>query len=274
MRSTRVNQLVCGLLVCLSFNSYVQGYTPEIPEAVGDFWVKWNEFISDITESSLDTDPDPWEPLNRKIFAFNEGADQYVLTPLAKGYQWVTPDPVETGIGNMFSNLLEVTTIFNDLLQFKFGQAASDTGRFLVNTTVGLVGFFDVATTIGLEKHHEDLGQTLGYWGVGSGPYLVVPLLGSYTLRSGVGGIGDVYTDYVGKIEHVPTRNQLWVTRTLDRRARLFAAEALITGDRYLFIRNAFLQRREYLLNDGVIEDSFGDEDFDEEWGDEEDLAE
>ena len=128
---------------------------------------------------------DPWEGLNRKIFAFNDTLDKYALKPIAEGYQWITPDPVEDGVSNVFSNLWELTTIANDLLQFKFGQAASDTGRFLVNSTVGLLGIFDVASHMGLEKHQEDFGQTLGYWGVEPGPYIVAPLFGSFTLRDG-----------------------------------------------------------------------------------------
>ena len=208
---------------------------------------------------------DPWEGLNRKVFAFNDTLDSYVLKPVAEGYQWLTPDPVEDGVSNVFSNLWTLTTIANDLLQFKFAQAASDTGRFLINTTVGLLGVFDVATHMGLEKHEEDFGQTLGYWGVGSGPYVVVPLFGPYTVRDGFGRVVDgVTTDYVGNLDHVPTRNQLIGLRVVDGRASLLDAEELITGDRYSFIRDAYLQRRDYLVNDGVVEDNFGDDEFDD----------
>ena len=269
MRMRGVSRCSYSLLVCSLLLATSHSHAQKMTELGDEFWVLWNGFVRDVTESGIDTQPDPWEPMNRAIFSFNDGADRFVLTPLSKSYQWITPDPVEIGIANMFSNLLEITTISNDLLQFKFGQAASDTGRLLLNSTVGLLGFFDVASATGLEKHNEDFGQTLGYWGVGSGPYIVVPLLGSYTLRSGAGALGDVYTDYLGTIDHVPTRNQLWITRKLDLRASLFAAEELITGDRYTFIRDAYLHRREYLLNDGLVEDSFGDEDFEESWDDE-----
>lgn len=210
---------------------------------------------------------DSWEGLNRKIFVFNETLDKYALKPVAEGYRWITPDPVEDGVSNVFSNLWELTTIANDLLQFKFGQAASDTGRFLVNSTVGLLGIFDVASHMGLEKHQEDFGQTLGYWGVESGPYIVAPLFGPFTIRDGFGRIIDgVGTDVVGYIDDVPTRNQLYGTRVVNDRAGLVEAEKLITGDRYTFIRNAYLQRRDYLVNDGVVEDDFGEDDFDDEW--------
>ena len=234
------------------------------------FWPAWNNFVKDITESSVDNNPDPWEGWNRKAFAFNDRADRYFLKPVAKGYQWITPGFVETGIGNVFSNFFEVTTIVNDVLQWKLSQAASDTGRFVVNTTVGIGGIFDVASKIGLEKHNEDFGQTLGHWGVGSGPYLVVPLLGSYTLRSGTGTIIQTNgTGIINRIEHVRTRNTALGVRFVHNRASLFQAEGLITGDRYAFVRDAYLQRREFLAKDGIVEDSFGDEDFDD-WGSDE----
>lgn len=239
------------------------------------FWPAWNKFVKDVTESSLHNNPDPWESWNRKVFAFNDTADRWVLKPVARGYQWITPDAVETGVSNVFSNIFEITTIFNDLLQFKFSQAASDTGRFVVNSTVGLVGLFDVASAIGLEKHKEDFGQTLGYWGVGSGPYMVVPLLGSYTLRSGTGGIVESQTtDLVHYVDPSRSRNQVRLTRIVGNRASLIAAESLITGDRYSFIRDAYLQQREFLVNDGVVEDTFGDEDFEDDWVEEWDDGE
>ena len=235
------------------------------PKVVKPFWPAWHKFVTDITESSPDHNPDPWEPMNRKIFEFNDVADRWVLKPVARGYQWVTPDPVESGVGNVFANLGTLTTIVNDLLQAKFLQAASDTGRFVVNTTVGLAGIFDVATPLGLKKHNEDFGQTLGYWGVGSGPYVVVPFFGSYTLRSGTGSLFETQsTDVIHYIDDVPTRNQAWGTRVIDRRASLLAAEKLITGDRYSFIRDAYLQQRQFLVNDGAVKDTFGEgEDWD-----------
>ncbi|WP_159930997.1 VacJ family lipoprotein [Oceanicoccus sp. KOV_DT_Chl] len=233
------------------------------------FWVAWNDYVTELIRRELEV-PDPWEPMNRKIFAFNEWGDRVLLTPAAKTYRWLTPDFVEQGIGNMFANLLEVTTIVNDILQLKFGQAAADSGRFVINSTVGLLGFFDVAAPLGLERHEEDFGQTMGFWGVGTGPYLMVPIFGPYTLRDGIGSFPDNYTDYLLNLEHIPSRNMFWVFRNVHDRSELFTAEELITGDRYTFIRDAYLQRRVYLVNDGVIEDDFGDED---EWG-EQDWAE
>lgn len=232
------------------------------------FWEQWNAYVADLIRGSLET-PDPWEGWNRKVFAFNDVVDRYALKPVTKGYRFITPDPLEAGISNAFANLFEIRTIANDILQLKLLQAVSDTGRFVVNSTLGLVGLFDVATVIGLEKHQEDFGQTLGYWGVGSGPYLVLPLLGPNTLRDGIGRFPDSYLDVIPEeVDHVPTRNQLMATRLISARAALFTAEELITGDRYTFIRDAYLQRREFMVKDGVVEDTFGDEDFDESWGD------
>lgn len=213
--------------------------------------------------------PDPWEPVNRKIYAFNDFFDRHLLVPVARGYQRIIPDPVERSVSNVIDNLLEVTTIVNGLLQAKFGQAASDTGRFLVNSTVGVLGIFDVASRIGLDKHDEDLGQTLGYWGVSSGPYIVVPFLGSYTVRDGLGYMVDTSTtDYLANLDDVPTRNSVTAFRFVVWRADLLKTEELISGDRYTFIRDAYLQRREYLVNDGQVQDDFGEEDYDEDWED------
>ena len=221
-------------------------------------------------DTIAEDNPDPWEGFNRSMFAFNETADKWVLKPTAKAYRTVTPDPVETGISNIFSNLGEVTTIVNDLLQAKFGQAASDTGRFLVNTTVGVLGIFDVASSIGLEEHDEDFGQTLGYWGVDSGPYIVVPFFGPYTLRSGVGDITQAFTTgYLNAIDDARTRNQVYAVDVIQNRAGLLSAEELITGDRYIFIRDAYLQSRESLVKDGVVEDDFGSDDFEDDWASE-----
>lgn len=232
------------------------------------FWPAWNKFVKDVTESNLNNNPDPWEGMNRKIYQFNDTADRWVLKPVAKGYRWITPEPLEAGISNVFANLFEISTITNGLLQLKFLQAASDTGRFVINTTIGIAGLFDVATPLGLVKHHEDFGQTLGYWGVGSGPYVVVPFMGSYTLRSGTGSIiASQTTHYSHYIDHIRTRNQIFIVENVDRRANLLSAEELISGDRYSFIRDAYLQQREYLVNDGKVEDNFGEQDF-EDWED------
>jgi phospholipid-binding lipoprotein MlaA len=214
---------------------------------------------------------DPWEPVNRKIFAFNDTADRYLLKPVAKGYQKITPDPVETGIRNFFSNVGEVPIIINDLLQLEFAEAGNDTGRFVINTTVGLAGIFDVASKMGLPKNTQDFGLTMAHWGVKSGPYVVVPFLGPFTVRDGFGAIVNSQADLLfNAVDHVPTRNTLWGTKLVDGRASLLAAESLISGDRYTFLRDVYLQQRDFLVNDGVVEDDFGDdalgEDDFEDW--------
>lgn len=199
---------------------------------------------------------DPLEPFNRGVYAFNDAVDRAVLRPVATGYRAVTPQFVRTGVRNFFSNLDDVTVLINNLLQLKIPQALSDTGRFVLNSTVGLLGFIDVATQVGLEKHNEDFGQTLGYWGIGSGPYLVIPFLGPSSFRDGVGKFVDAaYTDLVWYIDHIRTRNILLGTRVVSHREALLDSEKVLDAaagpDRYAFIRDAFLQRRRNLVHDG-----------------------
>lgn len=208
---------------------------------------------------------DPWQGINRKVFAFNDTLDRYVLKPAAQGYEKVLPDYVEQRVSNVFANLGEIGNVINDLLQGKIGQAGNDSGRFLLNTTVGLAGMYDVAKTVGLPKSEgEDFGQTLNAWGVGEGPYLVLPFLGPSTVTAAAGGLVDSSLDPIRYIDHVPTRNTTYGVDLLDTRATLLEAEKLISGDKYTFTRDAYLQRRDYLINDGEVQDNFGggDEDF------------
>ncbi len=170
------------------------------------------------------------------------------------------PNPLEKGIVNVFSNLNEITNVFNDLLQGKFAQAGNDSGRFLINTTVGVGGLFDVAQRAGLDKSEgEDFGQTLAVWGVGSGPYLMLPLVGPSTLRDAPSKFFDSFANPLGYMDHVSTRNSMRGLDLLAMRADLLALDDVISGDRYLFVRDVYLQRREYLVSDGAIEDDFGD---------------
>ncbi len=197
---------------------------------------------------------DPLEPLNRVIYEFNDGLDTVLMKPLATGYRAVLPGFVRTGIGNFFSNLDDITVVINGILQLKIPQAFSDTGRFLINSTIGILGFFDVATHFGLEKHNEDFGQTLGYWGIGSGPYLVLPFFGPSSFRDAVGRWVDSFSDLVWQEDHIRTRNQLVATRAISNRARLLESEKVLDAaaiDRYTFLRDAYLQRRRNLVYDG-----------------------
>lgn len=200
---------------------------------------------------------DPWEGVNRAVFRFNDTVDTYSLKPLAQGYQKVTPDVIETGISNVFNNLGDVVVLANDLLQGKIHDAGIDTSRILFNTTFGVLGFFDVATRMGLQKNDEDLGQTLGAWGLGSGPYVVLPLLGPSTVRDIGGRVGDSFLSPYRHINDVPVRNTTLGVDVVDTRAGLLSAERMITGDKYIFIRNAYLQNREFRTQDGQVEDDF-----------------
>ena len=199
---------------------------------------------------------DPLESFNRASYAFNDTVDKAVLKPVAQGYQAVTPSFVRAGITNAFDNVGDVKTALNNLLQGKVGEAASDAGRVVVNTVLGVFGLWDVATPMGLEKHEEDFGQTLGKWGVGSGPYLVLPLLGPSTLRDGVGRIPDSYAGYNYHIDHRRTANSLFVTEIINGRANLLAAEKTLDEaalDKYTFLRDAYLQRRLRSVYDGKV---------------------
>lgn len=228
------------------------------------FWVLSNHAMAENKD-------DPWEDWNRKVFQFNETVDYYSAKPLAQAYRNVTPQVVDDAITNVFSNLEEPFIVVNDLAQGKFVQALSDTGRFIVNSTIGVLGIFDVARHLGMPKHDEDLGQTLAVWGVDSGPYLILPLLGPSTLRDTGAftfeliSMGDI-DPQVQWLDNTPAYYSSVFAEYLDIRADLIPAEGIISGDRYSFMRSLYLQRREYLINDGQIEDEFGE--FDDEFED------
>lgn len=208
-------------------------------------------------------DNDPLEGFNRAMFSFNDTADRWALKPVARGYRAVTPDPIERGVARMFGNLGEVLNVVNDVLQGKLGQAGNDGGRFIINSTVGVAGFFDVAEHWGLPKSDgEDFGQTFATWGAGQGPYLVLPFFGPSNFRDAPGRVFDSFLNPVGHVDHVPTRNELYGANVLSGRAELLRAEKLIKGDKYSFIRDVYLQRRDYLIYDGQIEDDFGGDDY------------
>ena len=208
-----------------------------------------------LTGCATNGDPrDPLEPLNRGVYKFNDAVDQAVFKPVAKGYKAVLPNPVRTGVGNFFANIDDALIAVNNLLQFKFGAALSDVGRLLTNTTIGVGGLFDVASGFGLEKHNEDFGQTLGYWGIGDGPFLMLPLLGPSNVRDTVGLAAYYYLDPVWNLSHIPTRNTLGAIRVVDRRARLLDAEKILDEaalDPYTFLRDAYIQQRRNLIYDG-----------------------
>lgn len=200
---------------------------------------------------------DPWEGVNRAIFRFNDTLDTYTLKPIAQGYQFIAPQFVEDGVHNFFNNIGDVGNLANNVLQLKPADAGVDSARLIFNTTFGLLGFIDVGTRMGLQRNDEDFGQTLGHWGVGSGPYVVLPLFGPSTVRDALARYPDTYTSPYRYIDHVPTRNTALGVNLIDTRASLLSAERMVTGDRYTFIRNAYLQNREFKVKDGQVEDDF-----------------
>lgn len=209
---------------------------------------------------------DPWEAVNRKVFAFNTAVDNAVLQPVARGYRAVTPEPVRRGFGNVFGNLRDISGSLNALLQGRLGDAASNTGRVLLNTTVGLGGLLDVASELGVERRYADFGQTLAAWGVPSGPFVMVPLLGPSTIRAGSGLAVDTLA--LSLPPHVASdefRLAIWGSGIVHTRASLLDTQQLISGDDYIFLREAYLQQRGAIDGDAPALPDFGsfDEGFD-----------
>jgi phospholipid-binding lipoprotein MlaA len=204
------------------------------------------------------TKPDPrdrFERVNRSIYSFNSTLDRAVARPVANAYVQVTPTPVRTGVSNFFSNLGYTRVMINDLLQGKVGQFFSDTARLVVNTTIGIGGLFDPASQLGLATHDEDFGQTLGKWGVPPGPYIMLPLLGPSTVRDSVGLVADRFSEpdtYLVDTWH--GRIGLTVGSLLDSRASLLGTDEMLASsyDQYAFLRNAYLQRRAFQVEDGA----------------------
>ncbi|MGZ8240924.1 MAG: MlaA family lipoprotein [Methylobacter sp.] len=231
-----------------------------------------------ILEGCATTSEDPQDPLegwNRGVQVFNDNFDKYAMKPLAKGYQWVMPSFADRGVTNFFSNLNDIGVTLNDLLQWKLAQTGMDGSRLIVNTVVGLGGFVDVATSIDLPKHKEDFDQTLGVWGLPSGPYLVLPFLGSSTPR-GVGGlIGDAAMNPISYLDSGVITSGLFAVNATDQRAdnldtERIASEAAL--DRYAFFKSAYFQQREYLINDGNMPEDIHLLEDEEEF-DKDDLA-
>jgi phospholipid-binding lipoprotein MlaA len=197
---------------------------------------------------------DPIEGFNRAMYGFNEAVDTVLIKPVAQGYDAVLPNPVRTGVTNFFGNIADLFIGVNNLFQGKPDQAASDLGRVLINSTIGILGLFDVATEAGLEKHEEDFGQTFGRWGVGNGAYVVLPIFGPRTVRDTVGLVLDMAADPVANVSSVPTRNTLLGLRLVDARADLLPADKVIEEaalDKYSYVRDGYLQRRRNLVHDG-----------------------
>jgi len=197
---------------------------------------------------------DPLEPFNRGVYKFNDAVDQAVLKPVATAYRDVTPPMVQRGVGNFFNNLDDAWSLVNNVLQLKGEAAANSLFRVGVNTFMGLGGILDVASEMRIDRYTEDFGQTLGYWGMGPGPYIVLPLLGPSDLRDAVGLAVDINGYPLTYIDDTTTRNALWILRAVDQRAALIKVEGIVDEaalDKYAFIRDAYLQRRRNSVYDG-----------------------
>ena len=219
-------------------------------------------FISACATHPHQEPQDPWQGVNRGIYTFNDALDRAILKPIAQGYDKVVPKSVDRGIDNIFSNIGDVVVLFNDILQLKIKQSASDTGRLLINSTVGLAGIFDVASPLGMPKHNEDFGQTLGHWGAPPGPYIVLPFIGPSTVRDSIGRLPDgavnnVVLNAIG-IDDLDERLIYSATSIVNTRQGLLGASDLLDNsgaDPYTFLRESYLQRRVQLVNDGIAQE-------------------
>ncbi len=208
--------------------------------------------------------PDPLEPMNRKVFAFNDAVDRTVLKPVATAYRDHVPQPVRTGVTNFFGNVKDVWSAVNLFLQGRPGDGFSDLMRFGTNTVFGVFGVFDVATDLGMPKHREDLGQTLGKWGLGPGAYLVLPFFGPSSVRDVTDLPFDLEASPTSFVDRIPVRNTMTATNVVNGRANLLQASSLmddIALDKYVFLRDAYLQRRRSLVYDGHPPPEPGEED-------------
>ena len=200
---------------------------------------------------------DPFEPFNRGVSNFNDNVDRAILKPVASAYREVTPSPVRTGVSNFFSNISDVWSLANNVLQLKPQESAETLMRLSFNTVFGFAGVFDIATMMRLEKHREDFGQTLGYWGVGPGPYVVLPLLGPSSVRDAFGTVVDITADPVSNTPKVAVRNSLGGLRVVDTRSSYLGAGDLVEQaalDKYVFTREAYMQRRNSLIGRDAAE--------------------
>ena len=211
---------------------------------------------------------DPFEDLNRDIFVFNEKLDEKILKPTALVYRKVTPQFARTGVTNFFNNLEEIDTTINQVLQGEIKYAYNDAGRFVINTTIGLFGLIDIASKMGLERHEEDFGQTLGVWGISSGPYIMLPFLGPSNPRDLLSRPISSFLSGTFAMEDNDVKFTLVGIDALETRERLLDVETLIIGDKYMFVKDAYVQSREYEINNGSTEDDVFLDDMDDIFGD------
>lgn len=238
----------------MNISSKIQ--TPKTIKQFAAFLLLLCVFVA--SDAAAQTD-DPWRETNQRLFKLNDYFDQLIVRPVASTYTLFIPRVARQGIGNFFSNIDDINVFVNDLLQLKLDAAMNDSGRLLVNSTLGLGGILDIASGFGLYKNEEDFGQTLGRWGVGTGPYVMLPVFGASNVRDSFGLILDTLFNPIQYHEDESFRLTLFLVKETDSRSGLLALDELITGDRYLFVREAYVQRRDYLVADGQVEDEFGD---------------
>ena len=200
---------------------------------------------------------DPFEEINRTTFKINNSLDKTIATPVAKTYRSLTPDFLEKGISNVIFNIEDISICLNNLLQGKVKNGLSDVGRIIINSSLGIGGIFDIASSVGLAKHDEDFGQTLAVWGVPHGPYVVLPILGPSTLRDAASLIPDAFLSPSIILDHERTIYSLKFLDLIDTRARYLGFESIVVGDQYLFFKDAYYQNRQYEEKDGLVEDTF-----------------
>jgi len=216
-------------------------------------------FSNSLYADDLSQTQDPWVSVNKQVFIVNDYFDQLLLQPISSSYMLLTPAIIRRGISNFFNNVQDINIAANNFLQLKFEQGISDSTRVIVNSTVGFVGLFDIASGMGLLRHEEDFGQTLGVWGVGTGPYIFLPVFGASNLRDSLGLIVDTAFNPIQYHDEIALKFILYFIDQIDFRSSLLAYDQLISGDRYLFVREAYVQNRNFVINDGEGADSFGE---------------
>ena len=220
-------------------------------------------FMSCTTTQIEITEPgDPWERSNRSVHSFNSSLDDWFLKPVAETYDFVTPNFIQTGISNIFSNIGSISSSLNNLFQGKLVGFSTELSRVVINSTLGIYGLFDVASQFGIEPDREDLGQTFGYWGVSSGPYMVVPFYGPTTVRDFSSILPEIYIS-PSIPDDVSARLAAASLNVINIRSSLLNVSDLSGNDQYSFYRDAYLQRREYEISDGKLDESFFEDDFD-----------
>ena len=229
-----------------------------VRNARGAYWALLLLCVFSIAPAQAQTH-DPWSDANERVFKLNDYFDRVVGRSVSIAYTTFIPRIARQGIRNIFSNIDDINVFVNDLLQLKLDAALNDSGRLLVNTTLGLGGILDIASGYGLYKNEEDFGQTLGKWGVATGPYVMLPVFGASNVRDSFGLVLDTLFNPIQYHKDESLRLTLFLVKETDSRSGRLALDELITGNRYLFVREAYVQRREYLVTDGQVEDEFGD---------------